>query len=163
VLDAPAAAQALDRIITRLRIELAAAEESLALQASAAAIDSPQLRLLNARVDSLKKQIADYAAQIASSRKDRSLAGRAGVLAERQVEVSVAQQLHAAAESALQAARVDLETQRAYLTPIVSPSLPQKALYPHRLLEWAIIVAPATLAWIALAALAVLARDHMAK
>jgi capsular polysaccharide transport system permease protein len=163
VFDAPAAAQSLDRIITRLRMELAASEESLALQASASAVDSPQLRLLNARVESLKKQIDDYTAQIASTQRDGSLAGRAGVLAEAQAELSVAQQQHTAAERAYQAARVDLEAQRAYLTLFLAPSLPQKPLYPRRWLEWAIIVAPSALAWALLAGVASLARDHMAK
>jgi capsular polysaccharide transport system permease protein len=163
VLDAPAAAEAINKIITRLRLDLAAAQESLALQSSAAATQSPQVKLLNARVESLKKQIAEYTAEIASAENNASLAGRAGILSERQVELSLAQQQYALASSAYESARIDLERQRAYLVPFLRPTLAEKSVYPRRWLEWSIIVAPAVFAWALLAGAAFLVRDHMAK
>lgn len=163
VLDAPTAADAINKIITQLRFELSAAQESLALQASAAATDSPQVRLLQARVSSLKKQIADYSAQIASADNSGSLAGHAGVLSERQVDLAIAQQQYALASTAYENARVDLESRRAYLSPFLRPTLAEKSIYPRRWIEWSIIVAPATLGWAILVALAFLVRDHMAK
>jgi capsular polysaccharide transport system permease protein len=60
-------------------------------------------------------------------------------------------------------ARVDLETQRAYLVSFLRPTLAEKSLYPRRWIEWGIIVAPATIGWLALIAVAFLVRDHMAK
>lgn len=164
VLDAPAAAEAINKVITTLRLELSAAQESLALQTSAAATDSPQVKLLNARISSLQNQIAEYSAQIAGDGdKNGSLAGHAGVLSRHQLEVDLAKQQYAAAAVALESARVDFESQRAYLAPFLRPTLAEKSIYPRRWLEWAIIVAPATIAWGVLVALAFLVRDHMAK
>jgi capsular polysaccharide transport system permease protein len=163
VLDAPSAAEAINKIINQLRMELSAAEESLAMQSSAAAGGSPQARLLHARVNSLKKQIATYSAQIANRENAGSLAEHAGVLSEKQVELTLAQQQYGLAATAYESARVDLEAQRAYLAPFLRPTLAQKSTYPRRWLEWAIIVVPAVLLWAAIVALAFVVRDHMAK
>lgn len=163
VIDAPAAAEAINKIIVRLRLDLANAQESLALQSSASALDSPQGRLLNARVESLKKQIADYSAQIASTENNSSLAGRAGVLSTRQTELALAQQQYGLASSAYESARIDLERQRAYLVSFLRPTLAEKSIYPRRWLEWSIIVAPAVFGWALLVGVAFLVRDHMAK
>lgn len=164
VLDAPAAAEALNKVITALRMELSTTEENLALQSGSATTDSPQVRLLNARVRSLKNQIAEYSAQIASTDdKNTSLAGRAGKLSQHEVETAIAQQQYAMAATAFENARIDLESQRAYLTTFLRPTLAEKSIYPLRWLEWSIIVAPAILVWTLLVAVAFLVRDHMAK
>ena len=65
VLDAPAAAEAINKLITTLRLELAQTQEDLALHSDSATSDSPQARLLTARVQSLKSQIDEYSTQIA--------------------------------------------------------------------------------------------------
>ncbi|WP_292533255.1 hypothetical protein [Methylocystis sp.] len=165
VLDAPAAAEAINKIITTLRLELARTQEDLALHSDAETSGSPQARLLNARVQSLKSQIDDYSTQIAGGgeRATDSLAQHAGVLSRHQIELSLAQQRYALAASSFESARVDLETQRAYLVSFLRPTLAEKSLYPRRCMEWAIIVAPATIGWLALVAVAFLVRDHMAK
>lgn len=165
VIDAPAAAEAINKVITELRLELAAAEENLALQESASASQSPQARLLNARVRSLRSQIAEYTAQIAGGggNGSESLAGHANVLSKHQMEVSVAQQQYAAAATGYESARADFESQRAYLAPFLRPTLAEKSIYPRRWVEWAIIVVPASIGWAILAAIAFLVRDHMAK
>jgi capsular polysaccharide transport system permease protein len=165
VLDAPAAAEAINKIITTLRLELSRTQEDLALHSDAETSGSPQARLLNARVQSLKSQIDDYSTQIAGGgeRATDSLAQHAGVLSRHQIELSLAQQRYALAASSFESARVDLETQRAYLVSFLRPTLAEKSLYPRRWMEWAIIVAPATIGWLALVAVAFLVRDHMAK
>jgi capsular polysaccharide transport system permease protein len=165
VLDAPAAAEAINRIITTLQLELAQTEEDLALHSNAETLDSPQARLLNARVQSLKSQIEEYSSKIAAvgEKGTGSLAQRAGVLSRHQIELDLAQQRYALAASTFENARVDMETQRAYLVSFLRPTLAEKSLYPRRWIEWAIIVAPATIGWLALVAVAFLVRDHMAK
>ncbi len=165
VLDAPAAAEAIGKVVTSLQMELSRTQEDLALHRDAETADSPQARLLNARVQSLKSQIEDYSTQIASGGEKGadSLAQRAGVLSRHQIELSLAQQRYSLAASAFENARVDLETQRAYLISFLRPTLAEKSLYPRRWIEWAIIVVPATLGWLALMAVAFLVRDHMAK
>ncbi|MBG0794689.1 hypothetical protein IYY11_15140 [Methylocystis sp. H62] len=165
VLDAPAAAEAINKLITTLRLELAATQEDLALHSDSATSDSPQARLLTARVQSLKSQIDEYSTQIAGGgeRGEGSLAQRAGVLSMHQIELDLARQRYGLAASMFENARVDLETQRAYLVSFLRPTLAEKSLYPRRWIEWGIIVAPATIGWLALIAVAFLVRDHMAK
>ena len=165
VLDAPAAAEAVNKLITSLRLELAQTQEDLALHSDSATSDSPQARLLTARVQSLKSQIDEYSTQIAGGgeRGEGSLAQRAGVLSMHQIELDLARQRYALAASMFENARVDLETQRAYLVSFLRPTLAEKSLYPRRWIEWGIIVAPATIGWLALVAVAFLVRDHMAK
>ncbi|MGD9656324.1 MAG: hypothetical protein AB7U61_01580 [Methylocystis sp.] len=165
VLDAPAAAEAINKVITSLRLELAQTQEDLALHSDAETLDSPQARLLTARVQSLKTQIDDYSTQIASGgeKGTGSLAQRAGILSRHQIELALSQQRYAVAATAFENARVDLETQRAYLISFLRPTLAEKSLYPRRWIEWAIIVAPATIGWLALIAIAFIVRDHMAK
>jgi capsular polysaccharide transport system permease protein len=164
VLDATAAAEAMNKIVTQLRLKLATAEESQALQSSAFATNSPQAKFLNARVESLKKQIAEYTTQIASAENSRSsMAGHAGVLSERQVDLSLAQQQYARAAVAYESARIDVDRQRTYLATFLRPTLAEKSTYPRRWFEWSIIVFPAIIGWGMLAAIAFLVRDHMAK
>lgn len=165
VLDAPAAADAIDKIITSLRLELARTQEDLALHNDAETFDSPQVRLLTARVQSLKNQIDDYSAQIASGGEKGagSLAQRDDILSRHKIELALSQQRYAIAATAFENARADMETQRAYLIPFLRPTLAEKSLYPRRWIEWAIIVAPTTIGWLALLAVAFLVRDHMAK
>jgi capsular polysaccharide transport system permease protein len=163
VIDAPAAAEAISKIVTQLKLELSKTEESLALQSSAAAMDSPQVRLLNARIESLNRQIADYSAQIAGSGSGTSLAGHAGILSEKQIDLAIAQQQYALAATGYESARIDLDRQRAYLMPFLRPTLAEKSIYPRRWLEWSIIVLPALLGWAVLVGIAFLVRDHMAK
>ncbi|MBM3563425.1 MAG: hypothetical protein FJX16_02660 [Alphaproteobacteria bacterium] len=165
VIDAPAAAEAINKIITSLRLDLARTEEDLALHGDAETLDSPQARLLTARAQSLKSQIDDYSTRIAGhgEKAAGSLAQRDGVLARHQIELGLAQQRYALAAASFENARVDLEAQRAYLISFLRPTLAEKSLYPRRWIEWAIIVAPATIGWLLLIAAAFLVRDHMAK
>jgi capsular polysaccharide transport system permease protein len=126
-------------------------------------LQSPQVSLLNARAESLRKQIAEYSAQIAGAENATSLAGHAGVLSERQIDLTIAQQQYALSAVAYETARIDLDRQRAYLVPFLRPTLAEKSTYPRRWLEWSIIVAPAVIGWSLLVGIAFLVRDHMAK
>lgn len=163
VIDAGAAAAAIDKLITMLRLELSHAEESLATQG--VTHDAPQVRVLNARIQSLKAQIADYSAQIAGDRgaAGETMATRLGALSRQQVELDLARQQYGFAAAAFESARVDMETQHAYLVSFLRSTLAEKSTYPRRWWEWSIIVAPSLIGWIILAAVAFLVRDHMAK
>lgn len=162
VLDATSAALAVNKIVTQLRLSLASAEGSLALQSGASATDSPQVKLLTTRIENIKKQIAEYTAQIASKENSNSMAGHAVILSERQVELALAQQQYALAATAYESARIDVDRQQTYLAVFLRPTLAEKSLYPRRWLEWSIIVIPAALGWAILVGIAFLVRDHMA-
>jgi capsular polysaccharide transport system permease protein len=165
VLDAGAAAEAINKLVTALRMELSRLELDLASQ-GAAGLDSPQSRVLQSRAAALKAQIADYSRQIAGLGKapgDSSMADRMSVLSRKQIDLDLARQQYAMASAVYENARVDLETQHSYLAVSLRPTLAEKALYPRRWWEWSIIVIPAIIGWAALVAIAFLVRDHMAK
>jgi capsular polysaccharide transport system permease protein len=165
VLDAGAAAEAIDRIVGALKLELSKLEQDLASQGDAGE-NSPQSRVLQSRAGALKAQIADYNKQIASLGKASggpSMADRMSTLSRKQIDLDLARQRYAMAAAIYENARVDLETQHSYLAVSLRPSLAEKAMYPRRWWEWSIIVLPAIVGWALLVAIAFLVRDHMAK
>jgi capsular polysaccharide transport system permease protein len=165
VLDAGAAAEAITKVINVLRLELSHAEESIATQGAGVNSDAPQVRILNARINSLKSQIADYTRQIAGGKNSGgdSMAERLGALSRQQVELELARQQYVLASASFESARLSLETQSAYLVSFLRPTLAEKSTYPRRGWEWSIVVFPALFLWMLLSALAVVARDYMAK
>ena len=126
--------------------------------------DAPQVRLLNSRVQILQDQINKYSAQIADKNQGgESLADRKRALDLKQTDLGVAMQRYVMGSIAFENARLDLETQKAYLAPFVRPMLATRATYPKRLWDWFLISGPALLVWGLIAGSAFLVRDHMAK
>ena len=162
VLDASATATAINDVVSALRLKLAETEGALA-PFGAQAQDAPQARVFNARISKLKQEIDNFNRQIAQSKGSQSLADRLGALSLVQTELDVARQRYAAAAATYQAARIELETQKTYVLAFLQPILAQKSTYPHRLLQWLLIVVPSLLLWGLGSALAVMARDNMAK
>lgn len=165
VLDANAAADAINKLITELRLDMSRAVQDLA-SLGRAATESPQARVLRARIASIKAQIDDYSTQIAGAEKrdgPGSIAARAGQLSRTQVELDLMRQQYARAAATFESARADMDTQHAYLVSFVTPALAQKSTYPRRWWQWSIVVIPCLLGWGVLAGVALLVRDHMAK
>lgn len=164
VLDAKAAAESLDRIVATLRLERAKLEQDLAGQSMPAA-SSPATRVLRARIAAISGQIDDYNRQIAGvqTQAGGSMADRLGELSRQQIELDLARQRYAQAAAFFQNARVNLETQQAYLITSTRPTLAQDSTYPRRWWEWSIVVFPSLILWVLAAAIAFLVRDNMAK
>lgn len=164
VLDATVEAEALNKIVTLLRLELVKAQQQIAGQGDGVSADAPQVRVLNARVQTLQEQINKYATQIADKNLGgESMADRKRALDLQQTELAVAMQRYIMASVAFENARLDLETQKAYLAPFIKPMLSTKPTYPKRWWDWFLISGPALLAWALVSASAFLIRDHMAK
>ena len=164
VLDATAAAEALNKVITQLRLELARAEQDLASQG--AAQESPQSRVIQLRAASIKAQIEDYSKQIADvngGTGSNSMADRLRALSTMQIELNLARQQYGQAFAMYESARTDLETQHAYLVTALQPTLAQKSTYPRRWWQWFLVVVPCILAWMTAVAIAFVVRDNMAK
>jgi capsular polysaccharide transport system permease protein len=165
ILDAGAAAESIEKIVSALKLELSKLEQDLASQGDAGQ-DSPQSRVLRSRANALKSQIANYDQQIASLEKASSgpsMADRMSTLSRKQIDLDLARQRYATAAIVYENARLDLETQHSYLAVSLKPSLAEKAMYPRRWWEWSIIVIPAMVGWVVIIAIAFLVRDHMAK
>jgi capsular polysaccharide transport system permease protein len=162
VLDAGAAAEALNKLVTMLRLQLSQAESDLAAQGAEAAHDSPQAHVFHSRIASLKEQIAEYSHKIAGG-DGENMAARLGALSSFQIDLDLARQQYAQAAAIFEATRVDLDTQHDYLVSFLPPTLAEKSTYPQRWWQWSIVVLPALLIWSFLVGLAFVARDHMAK
>ena len=164
VLDATVEAEAVNKVIMALRLELARVQQQVGAQGDGVSVDAPQVRLLNARAQILQDQIGKYTTQIADKNQGgESLADRKSALDFKQTEVNVAMQRYIMGAIAFENARVDLETQKTYLSPFIKPMLAAKPTYPKRMWEWFVICGPALLAWGLLSAAAFVVRDHMAK
>ena len=164
VIDAAAAAEAINKTLTILRVQLANAESDLAVQGPDAT-ESPQSRVLKAKIAALKQQVSEYSAQIAGngSPQTANMADRLSSLSNDQTKLDLARQQYVEATAAYQNARTNLETQQTYLVDFLKPILAQKSTYPKRWLEWFIIVGPGLLIWGLLVGIAYQARDNMAK
>mgnify|MGYP001765991261 CR=1 FL=1 len=162
VLDAKASAEGINKVVTALRLQLAETESNL-LSSGRGIQDSPQLRILKNRADALRKQIADYSAQIAGVGGGANMAGRLNVLSIAQTDLDLARQRYADAATAYQTARVDLETQRAYVVAFLKPILAQDSVYPRRWVEWLLVVVPSLLLWGLMVTLVLKARDNMVR
>jgi capsular polysaccharide transport system permease protein len=164
MLDVTVEAQAVNKIISQLRMELARAEQQIAGQGDTVSADAPQVRLLNARVQTLQDQISKFSSQIADKKHGgESLADSKRALDLKQTDLGIAMQRYVMASVAFENARLDLETQRSYLAPFVKPMLATRATYPKRWWDWFLISGPALLAWALIAGAGFLVRDHMAK
>lgn len=164
MLDVVVEAQAVNKIITQLRMELARAEQQIAGQGDTVSADAPQVRVLNARVQTLQDQISKFSSQIADKKHGgESLADSKRALDLKQTDLGIAMQRYVMASVAFENARLDLETQRSYLAPFVKPMLATRATYPKRWWDWFLVSGPALLAWALIAGAGFLVRDHMAK
>ncbi len=159
VLDANAAALAINNVVSTLRLKLVETEGALAAEAP----DAPQVRVYDARITKLKQEIDKFNGEIAQNSGAQSMADRLSALSLVQTQLEVARQRYASASAVYQAARIDMETQRTYVIAFLQPILAQKSTYPHRGLQWLFIAGPCLMLWGLGAALAMMARDNMAK
>ena len=165
ILDVKVAAEASGKVISALKIELAGRESEYNVRLQNVSAEAPQMRILNAQIVNLKQQIAKFTDEVAglnTNRPSRTLADSLSTLDRFQIELTLAQQQYASAASAYENARVDLDTQQAYLVTFLKPTLAEKSLYPKRWWNWSIIVFPALFLWFLMLGVAFLIRDYMA-
>ena len=179
ILDATAAAAVADKILTAVKIELGTRELDFAVRAKSVTADAPQMRILSSQIANLKEQIAKINSEIAhrddlrqaktdaaglgegNAVQAKTLSNSMNALERKQVELSIAQQRYATAATAYESARLDVVTQRAYLTPFLVPTLAEDAIYPKRWWSWTIIVLPDVIGWLLLLGISFMVRDYM--
>lgn len=166
VLDVDLTAAGYTEIVTKLQISLSKLETQINSLTSSNIAKSPQLVPLQAQANALRQQIASYESRltgaIGANGNTKALAAQAGVLSDRAIELSIAQDEYKMAVASYESARLSMEKQRSYLMVYVQPSLPEEAIYPRRFLMWATISAVAFLLWALVAGLAILVRDNTA-
>jgi capsular polysaccharide transport system permease protein len=166
VLDVDLTASSYSELLTQLYIELSKIETQIDTLKNNDALETPRLVSLHARSTALRNQISTYESRVAgrpvNGVEGGTLAAHASVLADKQVELTIAQNEYALSVSSYEGARLASERQRSYLMTYVQPSLPEDSVYPRRGLTWAAVIVLSFLGWALVAGIAILVRDNTA-
>jgi capsular polysaccharide transport system permease protein len=166
VLDVELTASSYTELLTQLYIELSKMETQIDTLKNNNALETPRLSSLTARSEALRTQISNYENRVAGrpsiDQKGGTLAAQAGVLADKQVQLTIAQKEYALAVSSYEGARLASERQRAYLMTYVEPSVPEESLYPRRGFMLTALICLSFLTWAIVAGIAILVRDNTA-
>lgn len=162
VLDADKTAEAMIKMLAEMRLERLRLEQEYAVQVRTVAPETPHLRVLAARIASMKEQIERLEGQMTrnGAQNAPALADAMGQFDRQKLERDIAQKQYVAAATAFERARVQLETQQLYLATFLKPVLAQEALYPKRWWIWSIIILGALALWGAGVGIAVLVRNY---
>jgi capsular polysaccharide transport system permease protein len=125
---------------------------------AASAPESPQLPILDRRIAAFEAQLDAERLRIAG--ETNSLAAKMSQYEALMLEREFAVKSLAAAEVALETARVDARRKQLYLERVVSPNLPDKAERPRRLLAILTVVITCLMAYGTLALILAGLREH---
>lgn len=173
ILDVESMAKAYTDVVSALRLELSQTEQEIISLTQSVDAGAPQVVTLKNRALALKQKIEQYEQSIAGrnmagmpfsdkSSTEASLADRAVVLSQRELDLSVAQSEYATALASYERARLTSLRQQSYLIPYVEPRLAEQSLYPKRGVIISVVFVLSFLAWASFVGSAVLVRDHMA-
>jgi capsular polysaccharide transport system permease protein len=128
---------------------------------AASAPESPQLPVLDRRIDAFEAQLDAERLRIAG--QNNSLAPKMSEYEQLALQREFAVKSLAAAETALETARIDARRKQLYLERVVSPNLPDKAERPRRLLAILTVVITCLLAYGTVSLILAGLREHRQK
>ena len=148
-------------IIAGLENKLAEARAELLDTKSFMRQDSPQVRIIQSKVDALKKQIYEARQSLASKDSTRNYTQLIDQYQPLALEEELAKQRYASTLNSLEAARAEAQRKQRYLLSFIQPQIPDEALLPERFkstviffLALCLIYAIGGLVWAAI-------KDHM--
>lgn len=137
----------LEEELTKLNADLAAAKSQMSE-------DTPRIRVLKTRIESLEQQLAIERQRLGTGEKADSgdpnapdVAGRIAQFEELETEREFAERAYTAALSSLEKARIDANNRQRYLALFIEPTLSEMAQYPARLLNALIVALGLLFAW----------------
>lgn len=163
VIDPHRSAAASSALAGQVRDELVHADADLATLKNYLHGDAPTLKLLEARIRSLRRQRRAVESQVTATAATRAPALSRLLDSYEPIEAErrFAENAYQHALQALDRARLNANRQQVYLAVFVRPSLPQEALYPHRLRSLGLVFLIAFAVW-GIGCLAVQSvRDHL--
>lgn len=162
LLDADKTAEAMVKMLAELRLQRLQLEQEYAVQVRTVSPQAPHLRVLSARIASMKEQTERLERQMTRSgvQNAPALADAMGQFDRQKLERDIAQKQYVGAATAFERARMQLETQQLYLATFLKPVLAQEALYPKRWWIWSVILIGALVLWGAGIGIAVLVRNY---
>ncbi|MFQ6186454.1 RkpR, polysaccharide export protein [Sinorhizobium meliloti] len=132
------------QLIGSLEGELTKLNADLATAKSQMSEDTPRIRVLKTRIESLEQQLAVERQRLGAGEKGTSaaddpnapdVAGRIAEFEELETEREFAERAYTAALGSLEKARIDANNRQRYLALFIEPTLSQMAQYPTRLLN----------------------------
>lgn len=160
-IDPTADARQLGSILAQLTLERIETENEMLTSSSSLNATSPTRRLLTTRIQAIDTQIADIQKKLTSDGGSKPISQLLSKYEELQLELRFAERLYSSAESGISVARLQADRQQLYLAEIVSPTVPQYALYPKSALMTLFTFIAGTAAWMFVALLLAGIRDHM--
>jgi capsular polysaccharide transport system permease protein len=144
--------------VSKLQDELIGTQTQVA-QLRLVTPDSPQIPVLQTKLDTLQAAIDAETAKVAGQRG--SLSGKAAAYERVALEREFADKQLGIALGALETARNEAQHQQLYLERIVQPNLPDIAIEPRRFRSVVIVLLLGLLAWGILTLLVASIREHM--
>jgi capsular polysaccharide transport system permease protein len=165
VLDATATADVMTKMLGELRLSRIRLEQEYSALMRSVEPSAPNARVLNARIASLKNEIAKLEGQMtqAGGRTGTALSDSMSRFEREKLELDFAQKQYVAASAAYERARIELESQQVYLATFLKPVLAQGPLYPKRWWLWAIVLVGCLALWGAGVGSVVLVRNYGAR
>ncbi|MGH0218246.1 RkpR, polysaccharide export protein [Sinorhizobium meliloti] len=139
----------LEQQLTQLNADLATAKSQMSE-------DTPRIRVLKTRIESLEQQLAVERQRLGAGEKSPSaaddpnspdVAGRIAEFEELETEREFAERAYTAALGSLEKARIDANNRQRYLALFIEPTLSQLAQYPTRLLNAVLVTLGLLFAW----------------
>ncbi|WP_331376785.1 RkpR, polysaccharide export protein [Sinorhizobium chiapasense] len=140
----------LEQQLTQLNADLATAKSQMG-------DDTPRIRVLKTRIESLEQQIAVERQRLGtgdnagvSTARDTSaqdVAGRIAQFEELETEREFAERAYTAALTSLEKARLEANNRQRYLALFIEPTLSEMAQYPSRLLNVFLVTLGLLFAW----------------
>lgn len=144
------------QLIGGLEGELTKLNADLATAKSQMGEDTPRIRVLKTRIESLEQQLAVERQRLGAGEKGTSaaddpnapdVAGRIAQFEELETEREFAERAYTAALGSLEKARIDANNRQRYLALFIEPTLSQMAQYPTRLLNALLVALGLLFAW----------------
>ena len=149
LIDPRKTAEATSALAGRVRDELVRADTELSTLKHYMRDDAPSVKMLEARVQSLEAQRRSVESEVTDTEKTRSeaLSRVMGSYEQLEAERTFAENAYQRSLQGLDRARMNADRQQVYLASFVRPTLPEKALYPRRLLSLTVVFVIAFGVW----------------
>ncbi|MDX0833433.1 RkpR, polysaccharide export protein [Sinorhizobium medicae] len=139
----------LEQQLTQLNADLSTAKTQMRE-------DTPRIRVLKARIESLENQVGVERKRLGTGERDtaspfgtepQDVAGRITQFEELETEREFAERAYTAALGALEKARVEANNRQRYLALFIEPTLSEMAQYPTRIVNASLVTLGLLFAW----------------
>lgn len=133
VLDAQKTAMARNEIIAELQGELTKEEATLIGMRASLSEDSPQIRQQKIRIAAMQQQIAVEDRNLVAKNASNQLNVVASKYHALEIDAKIAEEAYKSSVSSLDTARIEAAKKLRSLVVVVTPNMPDAALFPRRL------------------------------